>query len=302
MSAIEMHRHYKNISKAIEYLSENITFQPDLSDISKHVGISEFHLQRLFSHWVGISPKQFLMVLTQEYAKSQLEKSSVLQSSLACGLSSASRLHDIMIKCDGITPGEYKKKGYGLKISYGVHETPFSLCLIASTERGVCKLAFFDDLCESETYIDELKHDWPNASFCLDQLLTQHIIDRIFTPNTLVKAEGDISINTKPLRLFLKGTPFQLKVWQALLSIPQGELCSYQQLADVMGVSTSVRAVASAIAKNNIGYLIPCHRVIKSTGALNAYRWGALRKKVIQQVVSDCVICLVRDIKRMLIY
>jgi AraC family transcriptional regulator of adaptative response/methylated-DNA-[protein]-cysteine methyltransferase len=278
MSSIEMHKHYKNISKAIEYLSQNRALQPNLSCLASYIGISEFHLQRLFSSWVGISPKHFLMFLTQDYAKQQLEKSNVLNAALDSGLSSASRLHDLMIQCDGVTPGEYKTKGCGLEIFYGVHETPFSHCMLATTKRGVCKLAFFDDLLELELYIQELKSDWPNASIALDQALTKGIIDRIFPKS---KSALSLSVDQTPLHLYLKGTPFQMKVWQALMSIPEGSLCSYQQLADSLHASSSVRAVASAIAKNNIAYLIPCHRVIKSTGAFNEYRWGALRKKVI---------------------
>jgi len=278
MSAIEMHKHYKNISKAIEYLSENRALQPTLTDVASYVGISEFHLQRLFSSWVGISPKQFLMYLTQDYAKFQLEKSSVLHAALDSGLSSASRLHDLMILCDGVTPGEFKKKGTGLEISYGIHETPFSFCLIATTQRGICKLAFFDDLLESERYIQELKSDWPNAYVFPEQEITKQLIDRIFSSRE--SSDSALTSDEQPLHLYLKGTPFQLKVWQALLSIPDGNLCSYQQLADSIGATSSVRAVASAVAKNNIAYLIPCHRVIKSTGAFNEYRWGALRKKV----------------------
>jgi AraC family transcriptional regulator of adaptative response/methylated-DNA-[protein]-cysteine methyltransferase len=280
MSSIEMHKHYKKISKAIEYLNQNRALQPDLSSLASYVGISEFHLQRLFTNWVGISPKQFLMYLTQDYAKSQLEKSSVLNSALNSGLSSASRLHDLMIQFDGVTPGEFKKKGRGLDICYGIHETPFSYCLLATTKRGVCKLAFFDDSCQSELYIQELKSDWPNAIVTAEQALTKEVIDRIFPKTKQVKSDPSLSDDQASLHLCLKGTPFQLKVWQALLSIPDGSLCSYQQIADSIGASSSVRAVASAVAKNNIAYLIPCHRVIKSTGAFNKYRWGVLRKKV----------------------
>jgi len=181
MPVIEMHKHYINISKAIEYLSENRALQPNLSEVASYVGISEFHLQRLFSSWVGVSPKQFLMYLTQDYAKSQLEKSSVLHAALDSGLSSASRLHDLMIQCDGVTPGEFKKKGSGLEIGYGVHETPFAFCLIATTQRGICKLAFFDDYREAEFYIDELKSDWPKASIYQQQDETKQLIEQIFS-------------------------------------------------------------------------------------------------------------------------
>ena len=280
MTPFQMHKHYKNIAKAIQYLSEHKLLQPNLSDIANYVGISEFYLQRLFSEWVGVSPKQFLMYLTQDYAKSQLDKTSVLQAALNSGLSSASRLHDLMIKCEGVTPGEFKTKGQGLDIYYGIHETPFSFCLIALTKRGVCKLAFFDEICESESYIQELRDDWLNANILQDQVITQPLVESIFSSLSLRPNADKQPCDAQPFRLYLKGTPFQLKVWEALLLIPSGELCSYQQLADAIGASNSVRAVASAVAKNNIAYVIPCHRVIKGTGAFNAYRWGSLRKQV----------------------
>lgn len=279
MSAIERHQHYKNISKAIEYLSENRALQANLADVARYVGISEFHLQRLFSSWVGISPKQFLMYLTQDYAKSLLKKTSLLPAALDSGLSNASRLHDLMIHCDGVTPGEFKKNDGGLEIRYGIHTSPFGFCLIATTERGVCNLAFFDDLFESEYYVQELKSEWSSAIVYQEQVETKRLVDQIFSRSQQTEPIVPVSDNTKSLHLYLKGTSFQLKVWQALLSIPEGDLCSYQQLADSMGAKSSVRAVASAMGKNNIAYLIPCHRVIKSTGVFNDYRWGALRKK-----------------------
>ena len=220
------------------------------------------------------------MFLTQDYAKSQLQKTSVLHAALESGLSSASRLHDLMIHCHGVSPGEFKKKGAGLVINYGVHQTPFSFCLIASTHRGICKLAFFDELCESDSYIQELKADWPNAIFNIKESETQLLIDQIFFRYMQNSDDSPLYTHQKPLHVYLKGTPFQLKVWQALLSVPEGHLCSYQQLAESIDAKSSVRAVASAVARNNIAYLIPCHRVIKSTGIFNEYRWGAMRKKV----------------------
>ena len=280
MLAIEQHHHYKTFAEAIEYLSNNWSAQPSLAELAQHVGLSESHMQRLFTQWVGVSPKQFLMFLTQNYAKSQLKKTSVLNAALNSGLSSASRLYDLMISIDGITPGQYKAQGEGVEINYGIHKTPFSLCLIAITKKGICKLAFYDDLNESDAYVQELLLDWPNASIKKEQQETKLVIEQIFQERATNEIKPMKSGNNKPLRLYLKGSSFQLKVWQALLSIPVGGLCSYQQLADSMGASSSVRVVASAIAKNNIAYLIPCHRVIKSTGEFNAYRWGAIRKKV----------------------
>ncbi|MEH6343872.1 MAG: methylated-DNA--[protein]-cysteine S-methyltransferase [Bermanella sp.] len=265
---------YQRITKAIEYLVSTRENQPSLAKLASHVGLSEFHLQRLFSQWVGISPKQFVLFLTQQYAKTQLQKFSVLQSALNSGLSSAGRLHDLMIRCEGITPGEYNKQGSGLHIVFGVHQCPFALCLLATTQRGICKLVFFDKPEQADFYIDELHYEWPNAQIENDPLQTELLAKSIFD-----KTFNGFSQNNQPLNILLKGTDFQLQVWQALLSVPQGHLCSYQQVAELIGKPESVRAVASAIAKNKVGYLIPCHRVIKSNGDFNQYRWGSERKK-----------------------
>ncbi len=267
----EHHKNYQLMARAIGFLSEHRQYQPSLKHLAEHLHLSEFHVQRLFSQWVGISPKQFLMVLTQQYAKQQLQKSSVLISALDSGLSGPGRLHDLMVKCEGITPGEYKKQGQGLTIEYGIHDSPYAHCLIALTTRGICKLAFFDSLNDSQLHIDELMTEWPQAN--IQHMpehtapLAQKIFDKTFSAQ-------------QPLNLLLKGTDFQLKVWQALLNIPSGALCSYQQVAQQMGTPGSVRAVASAIAKNKLALLIPCHRVIKSTGEFNQYRWGEARKKI----------------------
>ncbi len=267
----EHHKNYQLIAQAIGFLSEQRAQQPQLKQLANHLNLSEFHVQRLFSQWVGISPKQFLMVLTQQYAKQQLQKSSVLISALDSGLSGPGRLHDLMVKCEGITPGEYKKQGQGLTIEYGIHDSPYAYCLIAQTPRGICKLAFFDSIDESQFHIDELIAEWPHANIHKmphnTAPLAQQIFDKTFSAQ-------------QPLNVLLKGTDFQLKVWQALLNIPAGALCSYQQVAQQMDKPESVRAVASAIAKNKLALLIPCHRVIKSTGEFNQYRWGQTRKKI----------------------
>ncbi len=267
----DQHQHYQLIARAMTYLAEHRSLQPSLKQLADHLGLSEFHLQRLFSQWVGISPKQFLMLLTQQYAKTQLQKSSVLISALESGLSGPGRLHDLMVKCDGITPGEYKKQGAGLTIDYGIHQSPYAHCLIATTTRGICKLAFFDAIEHSEQHIEELHLEWPNANIRLNPQHTQELARQIF----------DKTFNhQQPLNLLLKGTDFQLKVWQALLNIAPGSLYSYQQVAQQIGDEGAVRAVASAIAKNKLALLIPCHRVIKSSGEFNQYRWGATRKKI----------------------
>ncbi|MGI9280685.1 MAG: methylated-DNA--[protein]-cysteine S-methyltransferase [Endozoicomonas sp.] len=267
----EEHRQYQQISRAIAYLSSHWTEQPGLADVASHVGLSEFHLQRVFSEWAGISPKQFLQFLTREYAKQQLRSNSVLDTALASGLSGTGRLHDLMLNWESMSPGEYKAKGKGIEIVYGIHDSPFGFCLVAQTTRGICKLSFFDHEDEQQVVEQELLKEWPNALIHRNDQNTAPVVQQIFSRN----------YHQQPLHLILKGTPFQLKVWEALLAIPQGQLCSYQQIADKAGKPSAVRAVASAVARNNIGFLIPCHRVIRGTGEMNQYRWGAERKQAL---------------------
>lgn len=263
------HSHYQSIAKAIRYLADNHVEQPSLKEIAAVVGISEFHFQRIFSEWAGVSPKQFLLYLTKENAKSKLREYSVMQAALETGLSGSSRLHDLFITHESMTPGEYKSLGQGLEISYGVYSCLFGYCLIAVTARGVCKLAFFDDEFEQDALIAELHHEWNQASIRNNKEQTDPYFKRIFLNE---------SCKNKPIHLLLKGTPFKLQVWQALLGIQEGQLATYSHIAETMKKPKAVRAVASAIASNSIAYLIPCHRVIRNSGVLNEYRWGKERK------------------------
>ncbi|NRB39340.1 MAG: methylated-DNA--[protein]-cysteine S-methyltransferase [Pseudomonadales bacterium] len=265
----EHHRNYIRIEKAIQYLIEHQKKQPSLSELAQHLSLSEFHLQRIFSEWAGISPKQFLQVLSKEHAKEKLKSCSTMKAAHAVGLSGSSRLHDLFIHCESITPGEYKTAGLGLDIHYGIHSSPFGYCFIAVTPRGICQLSFFDSETQISGLIDELKAQWFHAQITENQQATHAVFEQIFQPR------GKTAL---PLRLILKGSPFQIQVWQALLTIPAGEISSYQHVADNMGKSSAVRAVASAVAKNNVAFLIPCHRVIRSSGVLNNYRWGPSRK------------------------
>jgi len=263
------HANYNRVSKALAYLIKHHQQQPSLSEVSAFVGLSYFHLQRIFTEWAGVSPKQFLQYITKENAKLQLREHGVADSALASGLSGSSRLHDLMIRCEAVTPGEYRQFGRGLEITYGVHSCPFGYCFIALTHRGICKLAFFDATQEGDEIAQELNTEWPEAKIIHDKKRTTSVFDRIFTPST--EAQQAITV-------LLKGSPFQIKVWEALLNIKDGELYSYQQVADSIGKPSAVRAVASAIAHNQVAYLIPCHRVIRSSGVLNNYRWGEERK------------------------
>lgn len=268
------HANYQRVAKAIHFLVEQQDNQPSLKQLADHIGISEHHLQKTFSEWAGVSPKQFLQYLTKQYAKQQLRQQAVMPSALAAGLSGSGRLHDLLIRCEGVTPGEYRREGHGLTIEYGVHSSPFGYCFIALTQRGLCKLSFFDHL-HDNTALSELKQEWPNASIHENLEATHTVFKKVFPLNTrLKKAEAQ----PEPLKLLLKGSPFQLQVWEALLTVPPSAMRSYQHIADTMGKPSAVRAVASAIARNPLAYLIPCHRVIRGTGVLNNYRWGDTRK------------------------
>lgn len=262
------HKNYQRIAKAIEYISEHCNAQPELKDIAEHLHVSEHHLQRLFSEWAGISPKRFLQYLTKEHAKQLLRESTVLNTAHSLGLSSAGRLHDLMVNCEGMTPGEYQRCGQGMRIVYGIHPSPFGYCLIAVASRGICKLSFFDVLDDAAGYLNELSNDWSLASLEKDQDETKVWVNKIFS-----EASQDRNIP-----VLLKGTNFQLKVWEALLDTPRGALTAYNDVACKIGKPKAVRAVSSSIARNNVALLIPCHRVIRKTGELNQYRWGTERK------------------------
>lgn len=281
------HRTYAQIAKAITYFVRHQQEQPGLAELAQEVGVSEFHLQRLFTEWVGVSPKKFLQYLTKERAKQALRQSTVLDAALSVGLSGVGRLHDLMLTCEGITPGDYKRLGAGLSIRYGIHGSPFGTCLLAMTDRGVCKLAFYDSEKERSTLLHELEMEWANAQIVHDNSETDAVFDKIF-PN-----RDHPSVSEQRLHLLMKGSPFQLSVWEALLKVPEGHLVSYADVAVQLGEPSAVRAVASAIARNHLGYLIPCHRVIRQTGEFNQYRWGASRKlamigwEACQQVIRN---------------
>ncbi|KZY65574.1 6-O-methylguanine DNA methyltransferase [Oleiphilus sp. HI0085] len=266
----EQHRNYQKVAQAMAFIEAAQYKQPSLKDIAKHIGLSEFHLQRVFTQWAGVSPKQFLQFLTKQKAKALLKQHSVSNSAYNSGLSGSGRLHDLMVQCKSVTPGEYKSGGQGVQIDYGFHPSPFGYCLLALTQRGLCKLAFLDSLELQAEGLAEMKREWPHAELKQNQASTLTTLKRIFDSGPA---------NENKLNLLCKGTPFQLLVWEALLKIPEGELRSYQQVAEQINQPNATRAVASAIAKNNIAYLIPCHRVIRSTGEINQYRWGAERKK-----------------------
>ena len=264
---------YGRIEAAIHYLEQNFQEQPSLRQVADHVGLSEYHFQRLFSRWAGTSPKRFLQFLTIKHAKKMLADSqSVLDTAYEAGLSSPSRLHDLFVTHEATTPGEFKAQGAGLTIQYGFHDSPFGECLIALTERGICGLLFVADEDRKRT-LAELKANWPQAEFVEDEAATRPFLAPIF--------QLDEAQERPSLPLHLKGTNFQIQVWQALLKIPAGTAVSYGDVAQMIGKPNAARAVGTAVRHNPIGFLIPCHRVIRQAGGLGQYRWGSSRKKAI---------------------
>lgn len=269
MSAMD----YQRIEQAINYLGQSFREQPDLRDVARRVHLSEYHFQRLFRRWAGISPKRFLQFLTVEYAKKLLDESSdLLRATYDSGLSSPGRLHDLFVNTEAVTPGEFKKRGAGVEISYGVHSSPFGECLLATTDRGICSLSFISTS-ERARAIKQLKSKWPKADFRENSRATQAVFDQIFNQ----KKNGV----ARKVNLFVHGTNFQIKVWEALLKIPSGFLLSYEDIAAMIGKPGASRAVGNAIAHNPIAYVIPCHRVIRKIGVIGDYRWGSARKKAI---------------------
>ena len=264
---------YTRIAQAIEFIQAHRHEQPNLAAIAHHVHLSEHHFQKLFSRWAGVSPKRFLQCLTVEYAKRKLEESrSLLELSLETGLSSPGRLHELFVSLEAMSPGEYRAGGKGLDIRYGTHATAFGTALIATTSRGVCNLQFFetDEVADVDSW---LRQQWSQAHIIHDPTATQPIGDRL---NQSLTVPAD-----KPLPLLVKGTNFQIQVWRALLSLPFGSVVAYQDIANRIGKPRAVRAVGTALGANPVGYFIPCHRVIRSTGELGGYRWGLTRKSTI---------------------
>jgi AraC family transcriptional regulator of adaptative response/methylated-DNA-[protein]-cysteine methyltransferase len=264
---------YQRIERAILFVEANFKSQPSLDEIAESAHLSKYHFQRLFKRWAGISPVQFLQFLTLEYAKAKLAESrSLLDTSLEAGLSGRSRLHDLFLTFVAMTPGEFKRLGAGLKIEYGFHPTPFGGCVLANTDRGICHLGFLDR--DDQTIaLHQLQQNWPGAKLMENQVKTGSIVNHIFIPDQARKS--------RPFHLLLKGTNFQVNVWQALLTIPRGNMVSYQDIADYIGNPKAFRAVAGAMGLNPVAYLIPCHRVIAKSGQIRGYRWGTARKRAI---------------------
>jgi AraC family transcriptional regulator of adaptative response/methylated-DNA-[protein]-cysteine methyltransferase len=259
---------YERIEKVIRYIEAHRAEQPRLAELAKVAGLSEHHFHRLFSRWAGTTPKAFLKFLTNAHAKELLRGSQdLLGAALEAGLSGPGRLHDLLVTVEGVTPGEYKAQGAGVEIRYGFHETPFGGALVAVTKRGVCHVSFFDGD-GRRSALRELRKSWPRAGLTESRSATAPVVARIFGR----ARKGRMSV-------VLRGTPFQLKVWEALLRIPPGRAASYGQVAAAVGHPRATRAVGTAVGRNALAYMIPCHRVLRGTGVLGGYRWGAGRKR-----------------------
>lgn len=269
----ENHINYQRIEEAISYLETHFKEQPELEIVAEKVHLSPFHFQRIFAEWAGISPKRFLQFLTVDFLKNRIQESrNLVEAAESAGLSSQSRVYDLFTTLEAVTPQEYKLKGRGMEISYGFHETPFGHALIGVTSRGICWLSFFGDKTSPKDELEKMKAHWHNSVFRLDETATVDLAEKIFTP--------DLSRGEK-LHVLVKGTNFQVKVWEALLRLPMGAVTTYQDIARSIDNPNALQAVGSAVGANHIAYLIPCHRVIRKDGILGEYRWEATRKKSI---------------------
>lgn len=259
---------YQRIAEAITYLKDNFKAQPNLDEVAEKVHISPYHFQRIFTDWAGISPKKFLQYLSIDHAKSMLKqnRATLADTAFETGLSGTSRLHDLFMNIEGMTPAEYKNGGQSLSINYSFAETPFGQILIASTHKGICYMAFADDVTAG---FELLAAQFPNAAY-------NQMVDTMQQNALYIFTQDWQKLNQ--VKLHLKGTPFQLKVWEALLRIPMGGLTDYGSLAQSIQAPNASRAVGSAVGSNPVAFLIPCHRVIRSTGDFGQYHWGPVRK------------------------
>jgi len=258
-------RAYDTVARAIRYLEQHAQDAPTLADLAQAIGPSPSHLQRLFSDWAGISPKRFLQVMAVLRARRALRQHDVLAASYEAGLSGPGRLHDLVVACEALTPGELRSGGAGVEIRWGLGATPLGLALVGSTARGVCHLEFVLD---GAAVADRLRQTWPRATLTADPQVAPAVLGRVFGADRPPRS----------LHLLVKGTNFQVQVWRALLALPVGAITTYGGLAQALDRPNSARAVAGAVAHNHIGILIPCHRVLRASGHLGGYRWGVERK------------------------
>lgn len=263
-------KNFDRIQKAIEFYIREFKNQPSISEVASHVGVSDPHFKKLFKEWAGVSPKKFLGVITAEYAKNKLlESRTVLDTTFESGLSSQGRLYDHMITFYGMTPGEIKNGGQGLTVVYGSSESPFGKVIIFFSEKGISQMDFL--ISDQGEYVSTFQKKWPNSNLIEDQKLASEKIKDIFNPSSKSK-----------LKIHVAGTNFELNVWKALVNLPYGALTSYGQIAKHINKPTAHRAVANAIGRNPVAFIIPCHRVIRESGFIGGYKWGSTRKQAIQ--------------------
>ncbi len=261
---------YRRIARAIGFIRNHAGSQPSLDRIATAAGLSRFHLQRLFSRWAGISPKRFLQALTVDLAKARLrDRADVLNASLDVGLSGPGRLHDLFVALEAMTPGEYKARGGGLLIRHAFQGSPLGSCFVAVTDRGICALEFADSASDREEILARFHSEWAEARRLEDPAAAADVLAKVF---------GNVGRGGRPLSVLVRGTNFQVQVWRALLDIPRGTATTYHDVARRMGRPVAQRAVAGAVAANRVGFLIPCHRVLRHDGRLGGYRWGETRK------------------------
>ncbi len=271
----QISKDYARIDRAIRYIVDNALEQPELGGVAQAIGLSEFHFQRLFTRWVGVSPKKFLQYLTLQYAKDSLARSTnVLDAAFDAGLSGPGRLHDLFVNLEAVTPGEYKSKGEGLTFRYATHTTRFGDCLSVETSRGLTGLSFIGEG-GFEATLAEQQAGWENGKWIADPSAGKDIIDRTLSEENPESAEG-------PISLLLRGSAYQVRVWEALLKIPPGATSTYAAMSEKAGCGRqAARAFGNACAANRIGILIPCHRVIRDSGVISGYRWGTARKHAV---------------------
>jgi AraC family transcriptional regulator of adaptative response/methylated-DNA-[protein]-cysteine methyltransferase len=263
---------YERIAQVIRFLDARHVEQPDLTTLAGCAGLSPFHFHRLFATWAGVTPKDFLQCLTLAHAKELLrDGESILEVALESGLSGPGRLHDLCVNLEAASPGELKSGGADWTISFGFADSPFGKCLIAESPRGICHLAFAE---KEKSALAELRDNWPHAQLKRNDSAAAGFAARIFT-------RPDESHSQPALRAFVRGTPFQVRVWRALLQVQPGTLTSYGRLAGAIDQPAAARAVGTAVGQNPLAYLIPCHRVIRETGVIGGYRWGPVRKRAI---------------------
>ena len=263
---------YRRIARALHYIDSHVTEQPNLEAVAESVGMSPFHFQRLFSRWAGISPKKFLQAISAERARAVLsESTSTLEAAWKTGLSGTGRLHDLIVSVDAVAPGAFAARGAELRIWWGTGISPFGFCFVGLTDRGVCRLEFHDEP-DPDGGVNRLRLDWPEASFERDDPRVEAVLEKIFAA---------VTTSGPGLTMLVRGTNFQIQVWRALIAIPEGRLTTYGDIAHAIGRDGANRAVGSAVGRNPISYLIPCHRVIRKIGETGGYRWGIERKRIL---------------------